>query len=383
MKIVFNRKMLCNAFPPLLCAVSSRATISAAEGVLIEAGENGSCRLTTYDTDKGIRLSVEAKVYSSGSCIIDAQKFLQVIRAMEGDEVELSVDDRYVAKISSGRSNYRMSALPAKDFPSVPEIMRDRGFVLPQATLKKIINQVSHSMGVEDTRPILNGAYFIVEDEQLTVVSCDSFKLAKRIKKINIENKNASGNPLAHKFIVPVKTINELVKLLEDDEEKNVTIFVTRKYIVFLIEDITFFSRLIDGEYIDYNRIIIKDHKIVIKTDKASFLGALERAALITEERVAGSVRSHVRLELDGEMLKITATSAKGSTYDEIAVEHEGDNLVIGFNNRYLIDSLRACDADDIKISMSTPLTSINIEPLEEMEDGEEIFMLLPLRMKE
>jgi DNA polymerase-3 subunit beta len=128
---------------------------------------------------------------------------------------------------------------------------------------------------------------------------------------------------------------------------------------------------------------MIKNHKLSIKLDKQMLLSALDRAALVTEERIAGSVRSHVKLEVVEKLLKISATSASGSTYDEIVVDHEGPNLVIAFNNRFLIDSVRACDADMIKISMSSSLTSINIEPDEDEEGREEIFMILPVRMKD
>jgi DNA polymerase-3 subunit beta len=120
-----------------------------------------------------------------------------------------------------------------------------------------------------------------------------------------------------------------------------------------------------------------------VEVDKYALLSALDRAALITEERIAGSVRSHVKLQLEGDLLKIYANSTAGSTYDEIPVVHEGDDLTIAFNNRYLIDSLRSCTADRVKISMTSALTSINIEPLEKGNDHSELFFLLPVRMKE
>ena len=147
--------------------------------------------------------------------------------------------------------------------------------------------------------------------------------------------------------------------------------------------DLTFFSRLIDGEYIDYDRVIINSHRIGVEVDKNALLSALDRAALITEEKIANSVRSHVKLQLDGDLLKIFANSTAGSTYDELPVVHEGEDLVIAFNNRYLIDSLRACTADRVKISMTSALTSINIEPLDKKDDYSELFFLLPVRMKE
>ena len=153
--------------------------------------------------------------------------------------------------------------------------------------------------------------------------------------------------------------------------------------IVFNIGEIVFFSRLIEGQYIDYNRIILNSHRIFVTVNKDKFISALERAALVTEEKVAGSVRSHVKLDFEGDLLKISALSAQGSTYDEIQITHEGDDLGIAFNNRFLIDSVRSVDTEELKISMSSALTSINVEPVKEDDGKEDLFMLLPVRMKE
>lgn len=385
MKIIFERKLLSAVFPPLMCAVSNKSTLSAIEGVLIEADdkEGGSCVLTTYDTDKGIRLSLEAKVYTPGRYIINAQKFSQIIRVMDGDELELSVDERMTAKIVSGKSSHKMSALAGEDFPSLPEIAHEKGFMIPQSVLKRMLAQVSHAMGVDDTRPVLNGCHIRVENNKLTLVACDTIILAKSVRVTDIQNRNSDGSLLDYSFIVPSKTINELVKLLSDDEEEMAEIYMTRKNIVFIIGGITFFSRLIDGEYLDYNRIILKNHKIKVNLDRDGFLSALERAALVTEEKVAGSVRSPVRLDFSGDILKIQANSSAGSTYDELSIEHEGDDIVIGFNNRILINGVRSCGGDKVRLSLSSAFTSMNIEPVEATENGEELFMLLPVRMKE
>ena len=180
------------------------------------------------------------------------------------------------------------------------------------------------------------------------------------------------------------RIMNELNRLISDDEDALMQIYVTRKHIVFLIGELTFFSRLVDGEYIDFNRIIVTSHRISVKADKRELVSALERAALVTEERIAGSVRSHVKLEAVGELLKISAVSSAGSTYDELSIDHTGDDILIAFNNRYLIDSIRSCSEEKLTLSMSSPLTSMNIEPSEERKEGEEeIFMLLPVRMKD
>lgn len=230
---------------------------------------------------------------------------------------------------------------------------------------------------------MLNGCYFKVEEGRITAVACDSFKLAKCSATAEIENKKEDGTALKFDFIIPTKTVNELYKLLKDDEDATARIYLTRKNIVFNIGEIVFFSRLIEGQYIDYNRIILNNHRIFVTVNKDKFISALERAALVTEEKVAGSVRSHVKLDFEGDLLKISALSAQGSTYDEIQITHEGDDLGIAFNNRFLIDSVRSVDTEELKISMSSALTSINVEPVKEDDGKEDLFMLLPVRMKE
>lgn len=384
MKVIFKKSVVTSAVAPLMCAVSGKSVLSTIEGILIEARIPDTCILTTYDLEKGVRTTIEAKVIEEGKFIINAQKFNQTLKVMDGDEITLTVDDKMSACISSGKSSHKMIALAGDDFPAIPELTSDRSFVINQAVLKKMIGQVTFAMAVNDQRAVLNGCFMKISDDSILTVACDGFKGAKCIRNTELQNKNTNGNEhLDYQFIVPVKTVNELNKLISDDEEALTQIYVTRKHIVFLIGELTFFSRLIDGNYIDYERIIIKNHKIVVGLSKQSFISALERAALVTEERIAGSVRSHVRLEINEGMLKISATSASGSTYDEIGVEHEGPDIVIAFNNRFLIDSVRACDSDKIKISLSSALTSINIEPYEDEEGREEVFMILPVRMKE
>lgn len=384
MKVIFDKSTIISAVAPLMCAVSGKSVLSTIEGILIEAKMPDTVTLTTYDLEKGVRVTVEAKVIEEGSFIINAQKFNQTIKVMGEDEITLTVDNKMIACISSGRSSHRMSALAGADFPAIPDLVSDRSFIVSQAVLKKMIGQVSFAMASNDQRAVLNGAFFKIDDESIMTVACDGFKSAKCKSAVELENKNTNGNAhLDYSFIVPVKTVNELSRLLSDDEEALTQIYVTRKHIVCLIGELTFFSRLIDGNYIDFERIVIRNHKITVNAPKAELISALEKAALVTEERIAGSVRSHVRLEITGGLLKVSATSASGAIYDEVAVVQEGPDLVIAFNNRFLIDSVRACDSDKIKISLSSALTSINIEPGEELDGKEEIFMILPVRMKE
>ena len=381
MKIVFNRQEICNAVAPLMCAVSGKSTLTAVEGILFEAKEDNTCVLTTFDLEKGVRLTINAQVEEEGSYIINAQKFVQTIRVMEGETVTLTVNQKLGAEIVSANSSHKMNALSGADFPEIPRLISQNGFKIKQCVLKEMLSKVMYAMGINDQRPVLNGCHFKIAGNTLHLVSCDSFKLAKCNVTTEIDAFTAQGNS-DFSFIIPCKTVNELYRMLDNDEQATVTVYTSRKNIVFDLDSMVFFSRLIDGEYIDYNRIIIKTHKIEIVLDRAVLIGALERAALVTEERIAGSVRSHVKLTVEGDYLKISAVSSAGSTYEELYIQHEGDDLVIAFNNRYLIDSLRSCTADKVRISMTSALSSINIEPAEQIED-KELFLLLPVRMKD
>ena len=384
MKIVFRKDEICAAVSPLMSGVSTKMTMAATEGILIEASLPNVCVMTTYDIEKGVRMTIEADVIEAGSAIVSASKFSQIVRVMDGGDITLTVDDRNCATIVSGRSSHTLTALPAADFPEIPRLISSQGFRVPQRVVRSMMGKCMYAMGVNDQRPVLNGLFFSMTEGKLHMVSCDSFKMATCATETELCGLEG-GDPLDNaRFILPNKSVSELYKLLNDkDEEAIVTVYMSRKNIIFVMEDMTFFSKLIDGEYIDYNRIILRNHRIMVYADRESVISALEHAALITEEKVAGSVRSHVRLEVQGNILKISATSGTGSSYDEVAIGHEGDDLVIAFNNRYLIDSLRACQADRVKLSMSSPLSSINIEPADEDTTDEDLFMLLPVRMKD
>ena len=384
MKIVFRNEEINAAVGPLMSGISSKTMLAATGGILIEAKMPNLCIMTTYDLEKGVRVCMEADVIEVGRAIISASKLSQIVRVMDGQDITLTVDDRMCATIVSGRASHTMTALPAEDFPEIPALTTPRGYVASQSLLKSMISKSMYAMGVNDQRPVLNGLYFSITGERLQTVSCDSFKMATCATDAAV-SVIEGGKMEDCKFILPNKSVNELYRLLSDkDEEATVTMYTSRKNIVFSMGDITFFSKLIEGEYIDYNRIIMKNHRIIVHLDRDEMISALEHAALITEEKIAGSVRSHVRLEIAGNTLKISATSGTGSAYDEMNIEREDvEDLVIAFNNRYLIDSLRACDASRVKISMTSPLSSINIEPDDDTTTTQDLFMLLPVRMKD
>ena len=382
MKIVFYRQEVSNKITPMMSVVSGKSTLTAVEGILIEAKSQDSCTLTAFDLEKGIKITVNANVLEQGSCIINAQKFNQTLRVMEGEEITLTVDSKMTATFECGKSSHKTGALRAEEFPEIPDLKTEKGFIVKECALKKMLTKVSYAMGVNEPRPVLNGCFVKTEEGMINVVACDGFKLAVCSYGAELKRLEGSERGVEYSFIIPVKSVNELTKLLSDGEDEEVAVYMSHKNMVVEFADLIFFTRLINGEYVDYNRIIIKNHKIEVKASKQKVIAALEKASLITEERIAGSVRSHVRVEVVGDMMKVSAVSTAGSIYDEFNIEHAGDDLSIAFNNRYLIDSIRSCRSQTIKISMSSPLMSINIEPCDD-EEGSELFMLLPVRTRE
>ena len=171
MKVIFNRSAVSAAVAPLMCAVSGKSTLSTIEGIMIEAKMPDTCIMTTYDLEKGVRITIEAKVIEEGCYIINAQKFNQTLRVMEGEEVTLTVDEKLTACIFSGRSSHKMNALKGSDFPSIPDLVSDRSFIIGQAVVKKMIGQVSFAMGVNDQRNVLNGTYCKITDDSIMMVS--------------------------------------------------------------------------------------------------------------------------------------------------------------------------------------------------------------------
>lgn len=382
MKVVFEKAPLIAAVTPAMNATSNKNTISAIEGLLFNAN-GGECVITSYDTEKGIRTKTDAEVIRPGSYIINAQKFYSIIKMMPSEEITVTINDKMNVKIESGRSSFELHALPGEDFPSLPELSGEISFNIPQHVLKKFISQTAFAIAQKDQRPIFTGAFFRVVDGSITVVSCDSNRLSRCTASCDIENTSRREGDIDLSFIVPGKTLTELNKLISDTED-TLSISLTRKHVIFTVGDIIFFSRLIDGEYIDYERIIPKSHMIFATVDRREVEASLERASLMIEEK-SGAGRGYVKCTFEGQKLIITSDSVSGSVYDEIPIEKEGDDIKIGFNCRFLLDAIRAADSEKIKIALSTPLMGISITAADGDETAENdfLFFVMPVRMKE
>ena len=382
MNVTFEKSALAEAISPLMGAVSAKNTIAAVEGILMTTSGDDACVLTSFDLEKGFRTRVPAKVRESGSYIINGGRLNQIIRTMPEGELNISVDNRLTVKIKSGHSEFELSAMEGSDFPTLPEFRSDLKFSIPQGVLRSMIVRTSFAVGQNEGKAVLNGAFFSFGKDGMKVVACDGNRLAVRERECEIKGIDDSGERTDVSFVLPFKTLGELLKLLKDDE-KEISVTVTRRNAVFESEGILFFSRLIEGEYVNYNKFIPSSSKITAVAETEAFIRSLERAFLVSEDRTLGQTKSYVKCTFRPGVLEISSVSANGRVYDETPVSGVEEDIEIGFNCRYLLEALRACGTEKVKCEMNTPLSCMVIRPTEDIPDESFLYLVLPIRMKD
>lgn len=371
-----------NKLTPAMGTVSNKNTITSIEGVLMETMPDGKIRISTYDMNKGVRTTFEpTSIEREGKFIVNAQRLYQTVRVLPEDEITLDINDKLNCTISCGKASFSMFAIKGEDFPNLPDLISDRGFEISSENLRRMIGKVSHSIAEQDNRPMLCGAFFKIKEGLLEVVSCDSYTLSRCSMKCDISA--IGNNSIDYSFIIPGHALGELSKNLAEGDEEMVKFYLSRKHAIIRKGETVFFTRTIDSEYIDYERIIPKDNDIFVTVDRERFLEGLERANIIAEEKIKGSGRSYVKLSTEDQFLVITSSSVNGNVFDEMDCVHEGGDIEIGFNCRYLINSCKVAEGENIKISLKSPTQAITIEPTEEDESFSYFYMILPVRMNE
>lgn len=384
MKFTIHKSEFMKVLTPAMGTVSNKNTITSIEGVLIETLDDGLVQISTYDMNKGVRAVCQATdIERMGKYIINAQRLYQTLRVLPDDEITIDINEKLNCEISSGKSNFSIFAARGEDFPNLPDLVSERGFEVSSSILKKIIGKVTHSIAVQDNRAMLMGAYFKINNEGMEVVSCDSFTLSKCNMACEVNSLYNSNASVDYSFIIPGHALSELTKILPDDEEFKCTVYLSRKHAIIKCDEIIFFTRTIDSDYIDYNRIIPKENDIFITVNRERILSALERANIIAEEKIQGSGKSYVKISVEEESIILSSSSVNGRVFDEMDCIHEGGNIEIGFNCRYLINSIKAAEGEDIIISLKTPTQAITIQPKTEDEKFNYLYMVLPVRMNE
>ncbi len=373
-----------NVLTPAMGTVSNKNTITSIEGVLIETLDSGLVQISTYDMNKGVRATFEpSDIEREGRFIINAQRLYQTVKVLPDDILTIDINEKLNCEISSGKASFSIFAARGEDFPNLPDLYSDKGFEVSSATLRKIISKVSHSIAAQDNRAMLMGAYFKINNEGMEVVSCDSYTLSKCNINCDVNSISDNNESVDYSFIIPGHALSELSKILPDNEEYKCMFYLSRKHAIIRCDDITFFTRTIDSEYIDYNRIIPKDNDIFVSVNRERMLSGLERVNIIAEEKIQGSGRSYVKINAENNILTLSSSSVNGRVLDEMDCTHEGSNIEIGFNCRYLINSIRVAEGDDIIMSFKSPNQAITIEPKNPDENFVYFYMVLPVRMNE
>ena len=379
MKFTVSKSDFMRVLVPAMGTVSNKNTITAIEGVLIETLDNGLIQISTYDMNKGFRATVApVEIERMGRFIINAQRLYQTVRVLPDDDITIDVNEKLNCEITSGKASFSMFALKGEDFPNLPELVTDNGFTVSAEILRKMVSKVAHSIADQDKRPMLCGAFFKISDGGMEVVSCDSYRLSKCNIKCEIGSLTDSSANYA--FIIPGHALNELNKVLADGDDENVSFYLSRKHAIISKGDVIFFTRTIDSEYIDYNRMIPRDNGIVVTIDRERLLSGLERANIIAEEKVQGSGKSYVKLSVKDQHLALASTSVYGCVNDEMDCVHEGEDIDIGFNCRFLYDAIKVCDCERIKLCLTSPLMSMTVEEAGE-NPSKFLLLILPVRL--
>jgi DNA polymerase-3 subunit beta len=365
MKFSIEKNKLMDAIFLASKAVSNKTSIAVLEGLLLEANEN--LTLYGFDLSMGIKASVPADVIEPGKLVLNAKIFGDIIRKLPNDTIYLETDSQLLTTIRCGRSVFNIIGTSADDFPAMPEVDEDKALVLPQNTLKSLISQTIFAVSDNESKPIHTGCLFTAEDTRLEVAAVDGYRLSVRRETIA----SIDGNM---KFVVPGSALREVERILDDSDEP-VEIYPDAKHILFRLGQTVLISRLLEGEFLNYNSAIPKDFAYQLKIRVKDFIDSLERVSLIVSERL----KNPVRMTFDGNTLQMSCITAIGKSYDECGYEGQVENLEIGFNNRYLLDALRAIDDEEVMICMKSSLNPMVFQPLE----GDKFtYLVLPVRLK-
>ena len=369
MQFSCEKSILQEAITTASRAVSSKSSIALLEGLLITAEADGCLTLCGYNMSMGIRVSVGAMVSEPGSAVLNARLFGDMIRKLPDDVIFIETNENLLTTIRCGKALFNLVASDAEEFPHLPEVKNSENpIIIPQNMLKSMISQTIFAVSDNETKPVLTGCLFELEGQQLNVAAVDGFRLSVRRETLEA--------PVAQsvKFVVPGSALREVERILAESDAK-AEIYPDSKHILFRIGDTVLITRLLEGEFLNYRAAIPADATSVITADVRQLITSIERVSLIVSEKL----KNPVRMVFDGDVLKLSCITAIGKSYDEYQYEGNVEHLEIGFNNRYLLDALRACPSETVNISLKGNLNPIVFTP----EEGNAFtYLVLPVRLK-
>ncbi|MDO5142551.1 MAG: DNA polymerase III subunit beta [Eubacteriales bacterium] len=367
MKFSCEKETLLSLIGTASRAVTGKSAMPLLEGLLVTA-EADALTLTGYDLSMGIRTTATVDVLEPGSIVLNARLFYDIVRKLPQDTVFVETDDKLLTTIKCGRAVFNLIATEADEYPALAEVSDETGFSLPQAMLKSMIAQTIFSVSDNESKPIHTGCLFELEGGRLNVIAVDGYRLSVRREAVE-------GIPTELRFVVPGSSLREIERILSDEPSETVAIYPDRKNILFRMGQTTLITRLIDGEFLNYRAAIPTEFDHEIDADRHELITCIERVSLIVSEKLKNPVRFH----FDGSYVQMSCITAVGKSYDECAFEGAIDGLEIGFNNRYVLDALRAAGDDTVRMQLKGPLNPMVIVP---REGDKYTYLVLPVRLK-
>ena len=364
LKIECEKSLLAAAIEGVSRAITNRSAIPVLEGIYLQA-EGFKLTLTGYDMEMGITTTIDCNVLVPGEMVLDAKLLGSMVSRMPAGNVTIDMDDEGMAIISGGVAEFEIPAMNASDYPSLPNTKADYAISMPTAQLREMIEKTIYAVATDDKKPAHTGELFVMEPGRLTIVALDGYRLAVLGRSVECKRDI--------RFIIPAKTLQELLKVMGGPEDP-VQIDANRRYVVFTTNGYTIMSRLIEGEFLDYKRVIPDGCRTKVTVDARDFINVIERASLIITERL----KNPLRITFDGN-ITVRCETQLGRVVDELDAKVEGDALEIGFNNRYLLDALRNARCDRLVLELGGQLSPVKILPA---DGGDFLFLVLPVRFK-
>ena len=386
MKLSCEKSVLLEGLNLVSRAVSARTTKPILECVLLFTRTDKGLTLCGNDTELTITTAMlEAEIETPGMIALNAKLFTDIVRKMPGDYINIEVDDKGVAEVTSGRAVMKIFGLPGEEFPMIPEHELDHKSVryrIAASQLRDMIRQTIFSVSLDQSKVILTGELFDIKDGNLQIVSVDMHRISYRSFKF--PSASLESPERDHSAVIPARALHEISRIFSGDDETEVVFYFTDNRVVFDTPDFTFVSRLLTGDFIRYDQIFNEDFNTLLTVDRLIFLNALERAILVAGENKQIPIKLSIG---DDELLVNAQTADRGQAHDEIPCGTDGQDLVIYFNPRYIIDVLRVIEEEQVQIKFMGPksaatvrgVKSANPEEAATLPDDQK-YLIVPLR---
>lgn len=368
MKFSCQQQKLVKALNIVSKAVTARTTIPILKGILLEV-KNGKLTMYASDLDISIKNTIEVENSEDGSVVVMAKLFGDIIRKLRSEEINIETDENNNVKINCMNSNFKILGESQEEFPIMNDVNPEsEPIILNKTILKKMIDNTAFSASIDESRGIMTGVLISLSDNEINLVAIDGYRLAITRDNQVIEKEKD--------IVISAKTLGELSKILgeSDDEDENVTLIINEKNVVFIIDNVQAELKMMEGKFMEYKGIIPKGGKINIIIDRKEFIDSIGRASLLSR---AGK-HNLIKLEIMENVLEISSDSEEGNVKENILIEKDGENIVIGFNAQYLLDILKSIEDEKIKLIFDSPISPCMVEPI---ESNKFEYMVLPVRI--